>query len=369
MNGYPKQTRKILILAAIPHDLRLDKEIREIEEAIRRALHWKQFEIKIRTAIRPKDIRRALAEERPSIVHFCGHGTENGSLVLEDDGGEQKLVAAEGLAELFKLHSNYVNCVLLNTCYSETAALEISQHINYAIGMNQPISDRTAIVFAQGFYDGLGYENSDSEDIFKRAFDEGLVAIQMEELSSGSIPVLKKNFRKVLLNYTPTSSKALGYKVIGSIIVSAALTVSLIVNFFAPKSPRNANSTPTTTASITPSPISLSSSVEKLAQDLQAVNISFSARQLRNQLDNSYSLYPQFANGCLKFIKNRRLKQELFFDMIFWNYTRELGGKLNPDSPDGNLEPAILKAAMVTAHNGRYSSKASSFEDIVEPKQ
>ncbi len=78
---------KVLILAAIPDGLRLDKEIREIEEAIKRAVKRDLFEIKIRTAVRPQDIRRAIAEERPQIVHFCGHGQEDGSLLLEDDSG------------------------------------------------------------------------------------------------------------------------------------------------------------------------------------------------------------------------------------------------------------------------------------------
>ncbi|QLE59668.1 AAA-like domain-containing protein [Nostoc sp. TCL26-01] len=190
-NQYTQQ-QKILILAAIPHGLRLDREIREIEEAIRRATRRDLFEIRIRTAVRPQDIRRAIAEERPFIVHFCGHGLEDGSLLLEDDGGNNKPVSPEGLAALFKLHADYVNCVLLNACYSAKPAHAISQHINYAIGMNQPIGDKAAIVFAQGFYDGLGYENSETQNVFQRAFDEGLVAIQMEDLSQGQIPVLKQ---------------------------------------------------------------------------------------------------------------------------------------------------------------------------------
>ncbi|MGF1933897.1 MAG: AAA-like domain-containing protein [Nostoc sp. ChiQUE02] len=192
MNSNISQSRKILILTAIPDGLRLDKEIREIEDAIRRAIRREQFEIKIRTAVRPQDIRRAIAEEYPHIVHFCGHGTSDGCLVLEDDGGNHKPVPPQGLAALFKLHAEYVNCVVLNACYSEKPAYAISQHINYAIGMNQPIGDKAAIVFAVGFYDGLGYANLNNQDNFQRAYDEGLVAIQMEDLTSGSIPVLNK---------------------------------------------------------------------------------------------------------------------------------------------------------------------------------
>ena len=189
-----KIQQKILILAAIPqpHNLRLDKEMREIRAAIERATRRDLFEIDARTAVRSQDIRRAIAEVRPQIVHFCGHGMEDGSLVLEDDAGNHKPVSPEGLAALFKLYSESVNCVLLNACYSEKPAKAISQYINYTIGMNQPIQDQAAIVFAQGFYDGLGYKNLDNQDIFQRAFDEGIVAIQMENIAHGQIPVLKK---------------------------------------------------------------------------------------------------------------------------------------------------------------------------------
>jgi len=190
------QQQKILILAAIPYGQRLDKEIREIESAIRRATNRDLFEIRIRTAVRPQDIRQAIAEEQPQIVHFCGHGLKDGSLLLEDNGGNNKPVSPEGLAALFNLHVDYVNCVLLNACHSEKTAIAISQYINYVIGMNQPIEDEAAIAFAQGFYDGLGFKDSGKQDLFQRAFDEGMVAIQMENLSQGSIPVLKKKRRQ-----------------------------------------------------------------------------------------------------------------------------------------------------------------------------
>ncbi len=136
------QQQKILILAAIPHGLRLDREISEIEDAIRRATKRDLFEIRIRTAVRSQNIRRAIAEEKPQIVHFCGHGLKDGSLLLEDEGGHNKSVSPEGLASLFRLHANYVNCVVLNACHSAKTAEAISKYINYVIGMNQPIGDQ-----------------------------------------------------------------------------------------------------------------------------------------------------------------------------------------------------------------------------------
>ncbi len=191
VKGQTIQPQKVLILAAIPHGLRLDKEIREVEECIRRAVRRDTFDVDIRTAVRPQDIRRAIAEEKPTIVHFCGHGLEDGSLLLEDDGGQNKAVPPEGLASLFELHADYVNCVLLNACHSVKSAEAISKYINYAIGMNHEIQDKSAIQFAQGFYDGLGYATSKIQDVFQRAFQEGLVAIKLENLSQAEIPVIK----------------------------------------------------------------------------------------------------------------------------------------------------------------------------------
>jgi hypothetical protein len=185
------QRLKILILAAIPDRLRLDREIKKIRSAIERAKNRDIFKIENRTAVTFTDIRRAIAEEQPQIVHFCGHGEKDGSLRLEDDNGNEDTVAPFVLASLFKLHGDYVKCVLLNACYSEKSAEAISKYIDYAIGMNNPIQDTTGIKFSEGFYDGLGYI-SNNQDVFQRAFDEGMVAIKMEHPSQGEIPVLKK---------------------------------------------------------------------------------------------------------------------------------------------------------------------------------
>ena len=194
--GQSNQKQKILILAAIPLNLRLDKETRAIENAIRRADKRDLFDIRIRTAVCPQDIRRAIAEERPQIVHFCGHGNKDGSLVLEDEGGNNKPVSPEALVSLFQLHVDYVKCVLLNACYSEKPAIAISQYIDYVIGMNNPINDRGAIEFSRGFYDGLGYEIPSEQDVFQRAFDEAMVAIKMENNFQDKIPVLKKKIEQ-----------------------------------------------------------------------------------------------------------------------------------------------------------------------------
>ena len=106
-------------------------------------------------------------------------------MLLEND----KAIPPSALAALFEMHTDYVECVVLNACHSIQAAEAITEYINYAIGMNQQIQDESAIKFAEGFYDGLGYKISEEQDIFQRAFKEGLVAIQLENLSQAQTPV------------------------------------------------------------------------------------------------------------------------------------------------------------------------------------
>jgi hypothetical protein len=82
-------TRNILILTANPRTtsrLRLDEEIREIDEGLYRAKHREQFNLVQRWAVRPRDIHRAMLDASPSIVHFAGHGAGEEGLVFENDG-------------------------------------------------------------------------------------------------------------------------------------------------------------------------------------------------------------------------------------------------------------------------------------------
>jgi hypothetical protein len=186
----PKK-KKILILAANPMDttrLRLDEEIREIEQGLKLAKKRDQFEIKPVLAVRLRDLRRALLDHEPHIVHFTGHGNKEG-LLVEDKGGMAKQVSSEALSELFALFSDQIECVILSACYSAVQANAISKHINYVIGMKEEIDDDAAIEFAVGFYDALGAGRS-VEDAFK--FGRVAILQKFPDLSEHLIPVLKK---------------------------------------------------------------------------------------------------------------------------------------------------------------------------------
>ncbi|BAY87947.1 hypothetical protein NIES267_74710 (plasmid) [Calothrix parasitica NIES-267] len=180
--------KKILLLSANPTNtskLRLDEEVREIEAGLERAKGREEFEIISKLAVRTEDLRRALLDHEPQIVHFSGHGAGNDGLALENNSGQMQSVSAASLARLFKLFPK-IECVVLNACYSEVQAEAIYQHIDYVIGMNKAIGDKAAIKFAVGFYDALGAGRT-----IEDSFEFGCTSIDLESIPESSTPVLK----------------------------------------------------------------------------------------------------------------------------------------------------------------------------------
>lgn len=185
--------KTILILAANPKDtsrLRLDQEVREIDNGLQRAQRRDEFILKQVWAVRRADFRRAMLDLKPNIVHFCGHGSREEGIAFEDEDGQTKLVSTDALAGFFELFADKVECVVLNACYSEVQAEAIAKHIPYVVGMKKAIGDAAAIEFAVAFYDALGAGES-IEFAHKLACN----AIQLASLPEYLTPALKKQFR------------------------------------------------------------------------------------------------------------------------------------------------------------------------------
>ncbi|MDJ0693039.1 CHAT domain-containing protein [Mastigocoleus sp. MO_188.B34] len=191
---------KILFLAADPSDesrLRLGQEIRDIKERLRIAKEADKYQLEQRESVRVGDITQAIFDFEPQIIHFSGHGTNQGELCFEDELGTAKPVEAEALAAMFELLESQVKCVILNACYSEIQAQAIAKHIPFAIGMNDAIGDKAAIAFAVGFYKALG-ANRSIEDACKF----GCVEIRLQGIPEHLKPVIYK--REITPTPTPT---------------------------------------------------------------------------------------------------------------------------------------------------------------------
>lgn len=199
------KTLKILILSANPMDrtkLRLDEEVREIKEGLRRAKNRDNFSIETSEAVGYRDIRRAILDHEPHILHFSGHGEGEEGLIFENDNGQAQYLDAKALAGLLNLLAEKIECVVLNACYSEIQARAIAKHINYVIGMSQAIGDKAAIEFSVGFYDALGAGKS-----IEFAYNLGCSAIQVAGIREHLIPKLLRKEPNISSSIESTSKE------------------------------------------------------------------------------------------------------------------------------------------------------------------
>lgn len=186
---YTDDKIKILFLGANPLNktrLRIDKELREIEIGLRMSKERENILLSERWAVTASMLQQAILDENPNIIHFSGHGTEDG-IMLEDSDGNYQFVPEQALENLFSLFSDTVKCVILNACYSEIQARAISKHIQYVIGMSSAIPDETAISFSVGFYKALGAGKG-----IEFAYKLGVNSVQLEGLTGDEIPQLIK---------------------------------------------------------------------------------------------------------------------------------------------------------------------------------
>jgi len=178
----------VLFIASNPEDqtqLRLDEEIRAIAQKIRESEYRDAVELKAIWATRPSDLLQALNEHKPTIVHFSGHGSDQGELVLQDDFGNTKLVSLETIVEIFKVMASGIELVVFNACFSNIQAERVTQHVKAAVGMNTLVGDDAARIFAAQFYSAIGFGLSIPE-----AFAQAKVALMLENIQGNHIPEL-----------------------------------------------------------------------------------------------------------------------------------------------------------------------------------
>jgi hypothetical protein len=136
-------------------------------------------------AVRIGDLQLYLNQERPTAVHFSGHGSEQGEIILEDNLGNARAVPPEALARLFEKLGSRIHIVVLNACYSAEQASVISQYVDCVVGMAASISDKVSIAFSSAFYLALAFEKS-----VKEAYDQGIIELTLWRIPEEHIPQL-----------------------------------------------------------------------------------------------------------------------------------------------------------------------------------
>ena len=169
---------KILFLGANPRGtrpLRVDEEIREIQQVVMQGRERDNIRVETRWAIRPRDVTQALIDTKPQFVHFAGHGGgEEESFAAENDYGFVHVIPVDGLVQAFKALGRDVRCVIVNACRTERLAQALAAVVPCVIGMRQPVGDRSAIRFSIGFYQALA-----GGEPVEIAFDVGVAQLMM----------------------------------------------------------------------------------------------------------------------------------------------------------------------------------------------
>jgi hypothetical protein len=171
---------RVLFLAANPVGtpaLRLDEEIREIRAKIRPPKVRDSLGLHSHWTLRPDDLQEMILKERPTILHFIGHGSHEEEIILEADDGTPKPMSTTALVRLFRTLRDNIRIVVLDACYSRAQADAITKVIDCVVGMSKPLGNQAAIRFAASFYRALGGGRSIQEafDLSKNALlDDGI---------------------------------------------------------------------------------------------------------------------------------------------------------------------------------------------------
>ena len=178
----------VLFMAANPTNtppLRLDEEARAIQEKIRLSDYRDSVNFESRWATRASDILQSINETNPTIVHFSGHGTENGELVLQNPNGSMKLVTKEAISKAMGTASDTIRLVVFNACFSQAQAESVVENTEAAIGMSDSIGDEAACIFAAQLYSSIGFGCS-----LKISFNQAIAALLLEGIPEENTPKL-----------------------------------------------------------------------------------------------------------------------------------------------------------------------------------
>ena len=208
---------RILIAMANPSGsppLATDREIHRLQEALAGVPGASS---RVLFQATPEALRARLLEEPFHILHFIGHGSFDaekgeGSLLLEDGAGGDRLVSGPMLADILRDFWS-LRLVFLNACrtarssavmdpFAGLTASLVMAGIPAVLGMQLPISDPAAIAFSEAFYRRLA-----AGDPIDAATVEGRMAIHLQDPESRewATPVLFLRTQDGLLFDSPVT--------------------------------------------------------------------------------------------------------------------------------------------------------------------
>jgi CHAT domain len=163
----------VLYLTANPDEqssLRVDAEVRQVQEAVRGSKLRDNIELLYRPAADLNSIIDGLNDHEPGIVHFSGHGYSGGLAVdhAKVARPKGKILTFDILGKAFAAVDVPPRVVVLNACESAGAKKALLPSISAMIVMRDSVSDVAATAFATRFYAAIAAGQS-----LKSAFKQG----------------------------------------------------------------------------------------------------------------------------------------------------------------------------------------------------
>jgi hypothetical protein len=187
----------LAFIAAQPQDLeslRLQNEQGELERSV-----GHHFRISTQFAARPEDLVTTLANHKPHVLHFAGHGAGADGLAMENRHGKMTLLHTKTLEKVLaeKSLSSNLRLVVLNACWSSEQARVIAEQVPAVISMRSSILDATAMKFTSHFYAKLAEGKTISD-----AFHQTLLILDIKKTPDRHVPELQENARLIALLVT-----------------------------------------------------------------------------------------------------------------------------------------------------------------------
>jgi hypothetical protein len=170
------ETITVLFVASSPEDqdgLRIDKEMREIQQKVRMADHRDALRFQYAVAAQPADLLQRLNEVKPDIVHFSGHSGSAG-LAMEDNDGLTRYLSTDELATLLSVTTRRIRLAVFKACESAEHAASALNHLDAAIGMEQSIDDEAAKSFAGQLYGSIAFGLP-----LRKAFNQAVLQVRL----------------------------------------------------------------------------------------------------------------------------------------------------------------------------------------------
>lgn len=151
---------KVLFISADPKNskiIRILEECKIIKKELESDINEK-FYFNPEYLVTADELTGYISRFQPKIVHFSVRGSNVKRIKIPINDEEEISIEPELLGNIFDVFKEFVQCVILNGCYTDDYAKAIGQYIKCVVGTKgiDKKADEVSLKFAQGFYRGIG---------------------------------------------------------------------------------------------------------------------------------------------------------------------------------------------------------------------